>query len=92
MGAKITKEQMAKYKAEFVKYDINHDNVLDKTELYNFLLAINVIPSADIEKTITTFMAKYDTNKDGKINVKEFSRFMRGKEVKKPKEKKSMKK
>ena len=81
MGPKITKEQMAKYKAEFVKYDINHDNLLNRAELYNFLLAINVLPSSD---TITKFMAKYDTNKDGKVNVKEFSRFMRGKEVNKP--------
>jgi Ca2+-binding EF-hand superfamily protein len=79
MGESISKADMKKYKAEFQKYDINKDGVLDKKELTTFLVCMGLLTKDKSEFVINTFLEKYDTSKDGKINVKEFSKIMRGK-------------
>lgn len=81
MGGTISKEDMKKYKAEFSKYDVNKDGVLDRKELSTFLVCMGILTKDKSESVIDVFLEKYDTNGDGKVNVKEFSKYMRGKDL-----------
>ena len=62
----------------FAKYDNSGDGTIDKSELLQLLLELDLMPAVD-EAVATEFLAdqvaKADTNQDGKIDFAEFTQY-----------------
>ncbi len=69
-------------KMAFVSFDKNGDGFLDHNEIKNLAIQRGIATKSSFESAYATYMKKYDTNKDGKLNIKEFFTFCKAEMIK----------